>query len=68
MPVPIGTLSKERIEQIRLARKRAQSDLIRNANCGLYCNERGFRQKLIDTLYSLGYYEDNESIYDSVKE
>lgn len=50
------------------AKNRAIADLLRNANDSCYCNERGFRQKLIDTLYKLGYYIDNESVYASIKE
>lgn len=45
------------------AKKRAIDDLIFNANSKEYCNERGFKQKLIDLLYNLGYYENNESIF-----
>lgn len=51
-----------------VARDRAIADLLRNANDSCYCNERGFRQKLIDNLYNLGYYRTNESVYASVKE
>lgn len=43
--------------------ERAQADLLKNANSLEYCNERGFKQKLIDTLYKLGYYKDNESVF-----
>ena len=45
------------------ARKRCISDLIFNAHSKEYCNERGFKQKLIENLYKLGYYKDNESIF-----
>lgn len=38
-------------------------DLLKNANSYEYCNERGFKQKLIDILYNLGYYNDNESVF-----
>lgn len=47
---------------------RCINDLLKNANSSSYCNERGFRQKLIDLLYNLGYYRYNESIYASEKE
>lgn len=43
--------------------ERAQQDLLKNASSHEYCNERGFKQKLIDNLYHLGYYEDNESVF-----
>ena len=49
-------------------KERAIADLLRNANDNCYVNEKGFRQKLIDNLYELGYYEDNESVYASIKE
>lgn len=45
------------------AKERAQADLLKNANSLEYCNERGFKQKLIDLMYHLGYYEDNETIF-----
>lgn len=32
-------------------------------NKSMYINEKGYLQKLIDTLYKLGYYEDNEPIF-----
>lgn len=47
---------------------RAIADLLKNANDDCYCNERGFRQKLIDNLHRLGYYKFNESVYASIKE
>lgn len=42
---------------------RCIKDLFKNANSNEYCNEKGFKQKLIDLLYNLGYYKDNESIF-----
>lgn len=57
MPVPI--------RDFRLENRRCINDLLRNAHSKQYCNERGFRQKLIDLLYRLGYYESNESIFES---
>lgn len=57
------------VEGDTTAEKRYWSDLIRNANSPEYCNERGFRQKLIENLYNSCYYELNESIFEnSVKE
>lgn len=50
--VPAGTLNS-----------RAISDLIRVFNSECYINEKGYLQKLIDLLYHLGYYENNESIF-----
>lgn len=46
--------------------ERCISDLIRNANSHDYYNAKGFKQKLIDLLYQLGYYKDNESIFEQV--
>lgn len=46
---------------------RCIKDLFRNANSNEYCNEKGFKQKLIDLLYKLGYYNDNESVFSEEK-
>lgn len=62
MPIPVP------IRELTPAKRRAINDLIRNANSKQYCNERGFRQKYIDLLYHLGYYETNESIFESVND
>lgn len=43
--------------------ERCISDLLHNANSKDYCNEKGFKQKLIDLLYKRGYYKSNESIF-----
>jgi len=42
---------------------RAISDLIIIFNSSCYINEKGYLQKLIDLLYQLGYYENNESLF-----
>lgn len=47
-----------------VAEKRYWNDLLFNAHSHEYCNERGFRQKLIELLYNSCYYEFNESIFD----
>lgn len=44
-------------------RERCIRDLLKNANSNEYCNEKGFKQKLIDLLFNLGYYKDNESVF-----
>ena len=59
---------KIKIEFGSEAERRYWSDLMRNANSPLYCNERGFRQKLIENLYDTCYYEFNETIFDSLEE
>lgn len=41
----------------------AQKDLLKIYQSNLYINEKGYLQKLVDLLYKLGYYEDNESIF-----
>lgn len=51
------------IKEPKTPEQRAQADLLRNASSKAYCNERGFIQKLIDNLYKLGYYKDNESVF-----
>lgn len=48
--------------------QRCLRDLFRNANSHEYMNIKGFKQKLIDLCYKLGYYEDNESVFSEVKE
>lgn len=46
-------------EQIRCI-----NDLLRNAHSrGLNYSERGFRQKLIDLCFKLGYYRHNKTIF-----
>lgn len=47
------------VENIRCA-----NDLLRNSQSrGLNYSEKGFRQKLIDLLYNLGYYKSNKTIF-----
>lgn len=48
--------------------QRCMRDLVHNANTKDYINEKGFKQKLIDLLYDLGYYESNESIFSNIQE
>ena len=45
---------------------RCMQDLIRNANSKEYTNVKGFKQKYIDLMYHLGYYKDNESLFEQV--
>ena len=44
--------------------QRCMSDLIQNANSKEYTNVKGFKQKYIDLMYKLGYYKDNESLFE----
>lgn len=50
-------------ESVGVEEERAMRDLARNANSNDYMNEKGFKQKYIDTMYKLGYYKDNESVF-----
>lgn len=62
MVIPVQV--PENVQDFR-ARRRAISDLLYNAQTNDYCNERGFKQKLIVELYKLGYYRSNETIYET---
>lgn len=42
---------------------RARNDLLRVYNSKSYINEKGYLTKLIDLLYELDYYKDNESLF-----
>lgn len=42
----------------------ATNDLLKNATTGMMSwAERSFKHKLIDTLYKMGYYKYNQTIY-----
>lgn len=45
------------------SRLRARNDLLRVYNSRSYINEKGYLTKLIDLLYELDYYKDNESLF-----
>lgn len=51
------------VEEYNSPEQRCMRDLLHNANSKDYINEKGFKQKLIDLLYNLGYYKANESIF-----
>lgn len=51
-------------EKVEEEKKRCMSDLILNANSKEYYNVKGFKQKYIDLMYHLGYYKDNESLFE----
>ncbi len=42
---------------------RAKSDLIYILKSDMYINEKGYLQKLVELLFNLGYYKDNESLF-----
>lgn len=44
-------------------RHRCLMDLLYNSSLKIYTNEKGFNQKLIELLFNLGYYKDNESVF-----
>ena len=43
--------------------RRAIDDLLYVFNSKMYINEKGYLTKLIDLLYDLDYYMDNESLF-----
>lgn len=51
-------------EKMSIEEKRACNDMLRNAQTGMMSwAEKNFRQKLIDNLFRLSYYKDNQTIY-----
>lgn len=52
-----------RVDDLTEEKKRCIKDLLKNANSKEYYNVKGFKQKLIDLLYEMGYYKDNETIF-----
>lgn len=53
-----------KFEHVTEENSRCMSDLILNANSKEYTNVKGFKQKYIDLMYKLGYYKDNESLFE----
>lgn len=53
-----------KFERLPEENQRAMADLIQNANSKDYNNVKGFKQKYIDLMYQLGYYKDNESLFE----
>lgn len=58
MVIPISEVCDQEIARIR-----CQRDLLYNSQTDDYINEKGYKQKLIEILYKLGYYKDNESVF-----
>lgn len=56
------------VEEYNSPERRAQRDLMYNANSKDYINEKGFKQKYIDLMYKLGYYKTNETVFSDRKE
>ena len=66
MLIPINKVeTDESVDlEMSLAQIRCANDLLRNASTrGLNYSEKGFRQKLIDLLYDLGYYKHNKTVF-----
>lgn len=62
MLVKVQDVEKE--ESMPEPERRACADLLRNSTTPMITMaERGFRQKLIDNLYKLGYYKYKQSAY-----
>lgn len=53
-----------KFDEVSEENKRCMADLIQNANSKEYTNVKGFKQKYIDLMYQLGYYKDNESLFE----
>ena len=45
------------------ARYRCQNDLLKIYYSDTFINVKGYLQKLVDLLYNLGYYKDNETLF-----
>ena len=58
MQIPIQTNNN-----IDLQADRCKEDLLYVFNSRMYINEKGYLTKLIDLLYELDYYKDNESLF-----
>ena len=58
MQIPIQTNSN-----IDLQTDRCKEDLLYVFNSKMYINEKGYLTKLIDLLYELDYYKNNESLF-----
>lgn len=61
MVIPIKCIEEEKMRYI--------NDLLFIANqTDLFINAKGYYQKLIDNLYQVGYYKDNESLIPQLRE
>lgn len=58
MQIPIQTNNN-----IDLQADRCKEDLLYVFNSRMYINEKGYLTKLIDLLYELDYYKDNETLF-----
>lgn len=59
---------KINIESLDNERQRCIKDLMHVYKMDTFMSVKGYLQKLIDNLYGLGYYKDNESIFVLVKD
>lgn len=51
------------VDDFEISRLRCRRDLLRVYNSSSYINEKGYLTKLIDLLFELDYYKDNESLF-----
>lgn len=61
IPINDQTGGTQRVPAASL--ERAKADLIYIFNSDMYINEKGYCQKLVELLFNLGYYIDNESLF-----
>lgn len=54
---------KIKIESLDEQKQRAIDDLLYIYDSKMYINEKGYLTKLVDTLYELDYYKDNETLF-----
>ena len=54
---------KIKIESLEEQKQRAIDDLLYIYDSKMYINEKGYMTKLVDTLYELDYYKDNETLF-----
>lgn len=61
IPINDQTDGTHRVPAVSL--DRAINDLIYILKSDMYINEKGYLQKLVELLFNLGYYNNNESIF-----
>ena len=52
-----------KINDILAEKRRCLNDLLIIYHSDTYMNIKGYLQKLVDLLYHLGYYKDNETLF-----
>lgn len=61
IPINDQTDGTHRVPAVSL--ERATKDLIYIFNSDMYINEKGYLQKLVELLFNLGYYNNNETLF-----